>query len=148
VATQTFTHAAPFDGTIPQAWEALQNAETWGSIGGVDSIHDAHHDPGGNLLSYSFAAIVGGKRYPGRAKVTLSEEPHRMVVDIDTSELSGTITVALAPAPASGTVEVNLTVRSKGLLAGLMFPLIAGAIGSGLGGNVEAFATGLTPLSD
>jgi hypothetical protein len=146
VAGQTFTHSAGFNASIDDAWQALQSAATWGSIGGVDGVSDAHHGPDGRLLSYSFAAVVAGKRYPGRARVITSQPPDHMIVDIDTSELAGTISVWLQPRPASGFITVELAVRSKGLLSGMMFPLIAGAIGSGLGGNVEAFASRLRPV--
>jgi hypothetical protein len=145
VASQTFTHSTGFDGSVEQAWIALQQASTWGSIGGVDGVADAHHGPDGRLLSYSFSATVAGKRYPGRARVITSQPHDHMVVEIDTSELAGTISVWLRQEPSSGAITVELAVRSKGLLSGMMFPLISGAIGSGLGGNVEAFASRLTP---
>lgn len=140
MASQTFTHTAAFTGTVGQAWIALQDASTWGSIGGVDQVHDAHHGPDDRLLSYGFIATVAGKRYAGSARVVESTPPDRMVVDIDTSELSGSITVHLRPAEHSGAISVELAVRSKSLLSGMMFPLIASAIGTGLGANVEAIA--------
>ncbi|MGF1668636.1 MAG: hypothetical protein ACFCVC_20420 [Acidimicrobiia bacterium] len=146
MAAQTFTHSAGFDGSVGDAWVAMQDADTWGSIGGVDGVSDAHHGPDGRLLSYSFSATVAGKRYPGRARVITSQPPDHMVVEIDTSELAGTISVWLRPEPTSGAITVELAVRSKGLLSGMMFPLISGAIGTGLGGNVEAFASRLRPI--
>jgi hypothetical protein len=145
VASQTFTHSAGFEGSVEDAWAILQDAPTWGSIGGVEAVSDAHHGPDGRLLSYSFSATVAGKRYPGRARVITSQPPDHMVVEIDTSELAGTISVWLRPEPTSGAITVELAVRSKGLLSGMMFPLIAGAIGSGLGGNVEAIAARFRP---
>lgn len=144
VASQTFTHTAAFAGPVERAWVALQDASTWGSIGGVDQVHDAHHDPGGALLSYAFAATVAGRRYPGSARVVRSRPPEQMVVDIDTSELAGSISVHLRPSEHSGAITVVLAVRSKSLLSGMMFPVIAGAIGNGLGANVEAFALRLS----
>jgi hypothetical protein len=140
VASQTFTHSAQFAGSIDQAWSTLQEADTWGLIGGVEAVSDAHHDPVGNLLSYSFAAAVAGKRYPGRARVATSDRPRLMIVQIDTSELAGNITVQLATTGTAGALGVELAVRSKSLLSGMMFPLISNAIGSGLGANVEAIA--------
>ena len=144
MASQTFTHTATFTGPVERAWQALQDASTWGSIGGVDQVHDAHHGPDGALLSYAFAATVAGRRYPGSARVVGSRPPDQMVVDIDTSELAGSITVRLHPTAHSGAITVELAVRSKSLLSGMMFPLIAGAIGTGLGANVEAFASRLS----
>lgn len=144
VASKTFSHTTVFSAPIDRAWKALQDASTWGSIGGVDHVHDAHHGPDGALLSYAFAATVGGSRYPGSARVVGSTPPDQMVVDIDTSELAGSITVRLRPTGHSGVITVELAVRSKSLLSGMMFPLIASAIGTGLGGNVEAFAARLS----
>lgn len=140
MATQTFSHSASFSGSVDEAWRTLQHASTWGLIGGVESVHNAHHGPTGDLLSYEFSATVAGKRYPGRARVITSNPPSSMAVEIDTSELTGTIGVELVPSDASGMLSVVLTVRSRSLLSGMMFPLIGAAIGSGLGANVDAIA--------
>lgn len=140
---ETFSHTTVASTTLEAAYRALQDATTWESIGGVDEVTDPHHAPDGRLLGYRFAAAAGGKRYDGRASVTGSEPLSRMTVEIDTSELSGVIDVMLTESSDGVEVRVDLNVRSKGFLASIAFPVIAGAIGSGLPANVEAFAARL-----
>lgn len=106
----------------------------------MSDVSDATHDDEGNLLGFAFAAVVAGKRYPGRATTVRSEAPRSMTMDIDTSELEGSIEVVLEDGPA---IEVTLNAQSKGFLASMMFPVIAGAITGGLPANVERFAAGL-----
>ncbi len=138
MASQTFTHRAQLASSIETAWDRLQMASTWGDIGGMSEVTDARHDDAGNLLGFAFAAVVAGKRYPGKATTTRSEAPHHMAMDIDTGELRGTIDVRLHTDPV---IEVTLSAHSKGLFSAMMFPVIAGAIAGGLPDNVERFAT-------
>ena len=71
----------------------------------------------GTLVSYRFRASAGGQTYEGRARTSFAE-PHRMmVVDVDTPELEGRITVTLEGGNPHTEVAVELTVRSKGMLA-------------------------------
>ena len=142
--SETFVHTATFGAPLTEAWVVLQQPETWASIGGVDSVTNAEHDSEGNLVAYRFSASVAGKRYPGHSTVELSRPPAHMVVKIDTSELLGSIGVRLGDSELGGWVEVDLTVRSRSLLSGMMFPLIAASIGSGFGDRVDAFAARLS----
>jgi hypothetical protein len=143
VASQSFSHTASFASSTETAWSALQQAETWAAIGGVDDISGVRTDDDGHLRGYAFAATVAGKRYPGRAHVVSTDPGRRMVMEIDTSELTGTIAVTIDEAAHSGTVTVDMKVSSRSFLGSMVFPLIAAAIGSGLRSNVEAFAAGL-----
>jgi hypothetical protein len=133
--TSRFHHAAALTAPVERAWTALQTAATWAEIGGIDHISDVRHQ-GADLVGFRFAATAAGRRYPGVAHVVSAIRPDRMTLEIDTSEVTGIITVTLAP----NAVTVGLSVSSKGLLAGIAFPAIASAIGSGFSGHVEAFA--------
>ena len=140
VPTRTFTHAAVAPVPVDTAWFALQDPATWGAIGGVDEVYGAHHADDGTLVSYRFRASAGGQTYEGRARTSFAE-PHRMmVVDVDTPELEGRITVTLEGGNPHTEVAVELTVRSKGMLATLFFPVVAAAIASGFPTSVEDFA--------
>jgi hypothetical protein len=55
----------------------------------------------------------------------------------------GVTTVILDPTATGTVVTVVLEVESVGLLSSMIFPIIAGAIGSGLPRSVEEFAAGL-----
>ena len=66
-----------------------------------------------------------------------------MDLEISTSELLGTIAVRVAPSHAPDRLDVTLHVRSRSLIAGMMFTAIAGAIGNGFPERVEAFAAAL-----
>jgi hypothetical protein len=139
----SFSHTATAPVAIERAFEALQEASTWGAIGGVGEIRDASHDPDGALTGYRFTAEVGGARYPGTATVTRSTPPTDMEVAVDTPEVGATIRVALSRSGQATDVTVDLSVRSKGFLSTLAFPVISNAIGSGLPASVTSFAEGL-----
>lgn len=138
VADQTFTHRAPLRVSVEEAWKRLQEADTWAQIGGMQDVEEVRHKHDGTLGAFDFAAVVAGKRYTGRASTTVSRAGEQMVLDIDTSELAGSIDVSFVSEPA---ITVTLTVRSKGFFSSLMFPVIAGAITSGLRENVDRFAS-------
>ncbi len=141
--THTFTHTTVTSVPVDAAWFALQDPATWGAIGGVDEVYGARHADDGTLTGYRFRASAGGRTYEGIARTTLAE-PHRvMVVEVDTPELDGTITVTLEAANPHTEIGVELTVSSKGMLATLFFPVVAGAIGSGFPRSVDDFAARL-----
>lgn len=136
---QTARAASPPD----EVWEALQRPDTWATIGGVDRIFDPVHDGDGILTGYGFEATAGGRTYPGQARTTVAEPPHRMVMHVETAEVDGRIGVSLDPDGAGTLVAVDLMVRSRGPLSTLLFPVVARAIGSGFAGSVADFAARL-----
>lgn len=140
---RVFTHTALTSETVDGAWMALQDPATWGSIGGVDEVYGAHHADDGTLVSYRFRASAGGRRYEGVARTVLAEPRRLMVVEVETPELEGVIKVTLTASNPHTEVTVELTVRSRGTLATLFFPVVAAAIGSGLPSSVEEFAARL-----
>lgn len=144
--SQSFQAAgfAPVD--VTTAWRALQRAETWEGIAGVEAVHDSVHDERGHLTGFGFAASVGGIRYSGTSAVTISEEPNHIRLELTTSEVVATIDVRLAESDGSDstTVTVELAVRTRSFLAGMFFSSIAATIGRGLGATTENFASRLT----
>lgn len=140
--TQSFQAASTAKASISSAWQALQRAETWEGIAGVEAVHDAVHDDQGHLTAFEFAVSVGGVRYSGSATVVLSAHPTHVRLDLTTSEVVATIDVHLDGVAASDatTVSVELVVRSRSFLAGMFFPAIANTIGRGLPATTEDFA--------
>ncbi len=143
MAAQRFFHRATAATSPEEAWRALQIASTWEAVAGVDHVHDPVHDEDGLLRGYRFSATAAGRRYPGVARTVTVEPPERMVMAIETSELDGSVDVALARLDGHTEVGVTLVVRSKSLLAGMFFSTIARTIGSGLPASVDDFAARL-----
>lgn len=141
---QSFQAVGVAPAAVTHAWNALQRAETWEGIAGVEAVHDPVHDDHGDLTAFEFAVSVGGVRYAGASSVVISEEPHHMRLDLTTSEVVATIDVRLLSddelGPEATRVLVDLTVRSRSFLAGLFFPAIADTIGRGLGTTTAQFA--------
>lgn len=131
--------------TLDAAWAGLQRPATWATIAGISEITNPVFDEGGNLTAYLFTAAVAGKDYAGKADVRLSSRPTDMVVSISTSEISGQIAANLVPSVDGVRVTINLDLQTRGLLSGMMFPLIANAVRTGLPDQVEQFASRLTP---
>jgi hypothetical protein len=138
-----FSHSVHLPVTPQQAWVALQDPATWGAIGGVDGIGSVELHTSGDLERFTFSTTVASRSYPGTASVAHRRHPSEMTVAIATSELNGTIAVLIAPSHAPDHIAVTLDVRSRSLLASMMFPLIVGAIGNGFPERVDAFANGL-----
>lgn len=145
VASQSFSHSAQLPVSPPEAWTALQSPSTWAAIGGVDQVGTVETFPDGDLAGFRFSSTVAGRRYPGTASVAHARRPHEMTLAITTSEIDGLIAIHIAPPAADDRIDVMLEARSKGFLAGMMFSVIASAIGNGFPQRVEAFAAGLVP---
>ena len=125
---------------LDEAWTGLQKPETWATIAGVSEVTEAAFDASGNLTAYLFTAVAAGREYAGKAEVRLSSRPTDMVVSISTSELTGLISTKLTPGIDGVRVSVTLDLQSRGLLAGMMFPVITGAVRHGLPDQVEQLA--------
>ena len=136
-----FTHSAKVDADREHAWEVLQDPETWGLIAGVERVYDAHHFPNGTLRDYRFTVMTAGRAYEGIAKTHDADRPSLMAVTIDTSEVTGTISVELSPSNPGGTdMTASLKMQPKGLLSVVVFPIISKAVGNGFSEQIEAIA--------
>lgn len=141
--SRTFHARASTRATTDTAWAALQRPGIWEGIAGVDEVTDARHGPDGLLTGFAVRATVGGTAYPGTAVVTASRAPTAMRVDVTTEGLAADIDVTLRTTDAETSVSVSITVTSRGFLGGLVFPVVAEAIGSGLDRTVADFAARL-----
>ena len=136
----TFTHTAPLSTDIDTAWSRLQSEDTWAGIGPVSSVSDAVHDPDGTLRSFKWSADLGGKRYPGTARTVEAEASTRLVLEMDTSEIGGTVTAELAHVGSTSHVTVTISLRTKGMLSAMFFPAIKQALASGFRQQVDDLA--------
>lgn len=144
MASAQFSHTVSSRAlSLDEAWAGLQDPATWATIAGVSEVTNPNFDEAGNLNGYLFTAVVANKEYAGKAEVRLSSRPTDMVVYISTSEISGHISANLKPGGGGVSVTVGLDLQTRGLLSGMMFPLITGAIRSGLPDQVQQFASHL-----
>lgn len=144
MADRIFSHAALVTAPPEIVWHELQHAETWAAIGGVDQVVDPRHDGGGLLLGYRFTANVGGRRFQGHAETVDATVLSSMTMAIFTPDVEGRIGVSLIPEELDTRLAVSLTARPRSVFAGVLFPVIAAAIGSGLPEQVDAFAARLS----
>ena len=126
--------------SVECVWAELQRPETWASIGGVERTYETLHDDAGNLVSYRFDAIIGGKTYPGDARTTVAEAPRLMTVVVDSKDLSGAINVRIDPVGSGTRIEVSTAFSPKGFLASLMLGAISSAVARGMPERVERLA--------
>lgn len=146
MATAQFSHTVTSPASnLDVAWARMQDPATWATIAGISEVSNPQFDVGGNLTGYLFTAVVAGKEYAGKGEVRLSSRPTDMVVYISTSEIAGHIKASLAPSSHGVRVTVGLDLQTRGLLSGMMFPLITGAIRTALPDQVEQFASNLIP---
>lgn len=130
---------------VDRAWQALQQPSVWEEVAGVHHITDPRFDEDGVLRGYRFVVKAGPSTIHGKARTTAVEPPSRMTLDIDSSEVVGSITTLLEAVDPTGTlVTVEVAMRPKGLLAQMFYPVVLQAVKSGLPQQVETFATKLS----
>ncbi|MEK7252866.1 MAG: hypothetical protein AAB198_06445 [Actinomycetota bacterium] len=95
----------------------------------------------GRMVSFDWTAVAAGTRHKGTAVATESEEGVRMVLALDSSEITAEITVTLTPADAGTAMTVTLTARSRGMLAGMFWGPVSDALHRGLVTQVDRFGT-------
>lgn len=140
---QTFTHQSVTPASPDSAWQALQNPDTWGRIGGVSRIENPVFDLDGQLAGYAFVVEVAGTPYRGQAVRSASSPPHRMTMSIASEQLKGDITVEIHPVPTGSEVTVRMAMEPAGLFSLLLFPVVATAVAKGFPAAVERFAADL-----
>lgn len=138
--SDTFVHTATATAPLDQVWSSLDEPATWEAIGGVDRVFDPEIDDEGRLLGFSFDTIAAGRKYVGIARPHERVEGKTMSWRIQNSEVRGVTRVELESTNPGTMIEVTLEVESAGLLSGMFFPIIAGAIGNGLPRAVDEFA--------
>jgi len=143
----SFSHTAELSRPAAAVWDVLQKAETWSGIGPVDQVWDAVHGEDGGLTGFQWSAHVGPTKYKGSAVIAIADAPHHMKLNLDSSELTGSLITDIDEG-GNPRLAVTLEVVSKGTMAALFFPLIAEAVGRGLPEQVESFAASLNGDGD
>ena len=138
----SFSHNVDLSRPASEVWESLQDAATWSGIGPVDDVFGATHAADGTLESFEWSAHVGPTKYRGSAQVAIADAPRHMKLNLDSSELKGSLITDIDE-NESTSLSVTLEIVSKGGMASLFFPLISEAIGRGLPEQVERFAATL-----
>jgi len=141
-----FSHHAITPADVDGAWAALQRPDTWAQLAGVRDVSGAVHSPEGLLEQFLFVVAVAGQSYSGKAMTVRRSPLEEMALNIRSSELEGTITVALEPVDASTELRVSLELVPKGLLSTMFFPAITKAVGGGLAEQVDGLAAKMPTL--
>lgn len=134
----TFSHTAIVSATPASIYSALQQADTWKGIGPIDDVWDATHE-GDRLVSFKWSAHAAGKSWEGTARRGSDRVAGEMTLNLDSSEIAGTIAVTLLPDGNSTALTVKLSARSKGLVAGMFWGVVTDALRKGMPAQVEAF---------
>jgi hypothetical protein len=140
VPAESFTHAAVTTASAVEVQAALERAETWQGIGPIDAVWDASHSKN-QLTRFRWSARAAGKSWEGTA--TRLEGPD-VAFDLAASEVEGRIQVATEQQLAGTRLSVTLEARSRGILAGMFWGVIADALRQGFSSQVEEFAAGLS----
>jgi carbon monoxide dehydrogenase subunit G len=142
--SSSFEHTINVDAPAAAVWDRLQDPEVWTALGPVQEVWDPVIEDG-VLISFSWSTDIGGTTYEGTGSAVSANRPDRYDIALDTSQMKGTIGVALSPANQHRT-DVNVTVElePKGLLSSMFFPIVSRAIGDGLPDQVDALAASLT----
>ena len=138
----SFSHSVELTRTPQEIWINLQDAATWSGIGPVDNVWEPTHSDDGTLEGFQWSAHVGPTSYKGSAVVAGATAPRHMKLDLDSSELKGSLIADIEDGDTTH-LAVTLEVASKGTMGALFFPLISEAIGRGLPEQVEQFAASL-----
>ncbi len=127
----TFTETVEIDATPGEVWDRLQEPSIWQSVGPVQKVWDPTIEDG-VLQTFKWSTNIGGKVYNGDGKALDHTRPGHYKLLLDTSEMSGTISVDLTSGNPGGTsAVVAIELKSKGMLSSMFFPAIKKAVGSG-----------------
>ncbi len=127
----TFTETVEIDANPGEVWDRLQAPEIWQSVGPVQKVWDPTIEDG-VLQTFKWSTNIGGKVYNGDGKALDHTRPGHYKLLLDTSEMSGTISVDLTAGNPGGTsAVVSIELKSKGMLSSMFFPAIKKAVGSG-----------------
>lgn len=137
--SDTFSHTASANVTIGSVRSALQLAETWKGIGPIDEVWEATYD-GHDLAGFKWRARAAGKSWDGTAERVGNGSDSEVTFDLDSSEITGSITVSLQTEGETTAITVSLFARSKGFLAGMFWGVVADALRKGLPTQVETFS--------
>ena len=140
---QSFVHKAIASAPTEHVWQALQRPESWAQIGGVNKVDSPNFDQHGDLIAYRFIASVGGQNHSGTATRIASVPGRRVVMNIDSEQLDGSIAIDLEPSGSETAITVAMTVGSKGFMTAVMFPVLSAAIASSFNETVERFVASL-----
>jgi hypothetical protein len=140
VPSQTLTHGAVTAAERAQVWDALDRAETWENIIGIERVIEPHRDEDGHLQSFRFETTIGGRPYRGLARVAQRVEGEKLAWSIQSPDVTGAIEVDLADSNGGTMVSVSLTLAMDGFLAAMFFPMVVQALGRGFPQAVEDFA--------
>jgi len=127
----TFTETVSIDAAPDEVWDRLQEPSIWQSVGPVQKVWDPTIEDG-VLQTFKWSTNIGGKVYKGEGKALQHSRPAHYELLLDTSEMSGTISVDLTSGNPGGTsAVVSIELKSKGMLSSMFFPAIRKAVGSG-----------------
>jgi hypothetical protein len=143
VASEQFFHRALASNKVEIVWKQLQHPSIWAQIGGVERLSGERFDEEGELLGYSFVIIVGGSEYHGTATRGVAIRGKQMVMEIDSTQVSGEISMGLEPEGDATWVALSLSIASKGFFSSMLFPLIVKAVAGGFDEAAAAFVNSL-----
>jgi hypothetical protein len=144
MAQATFSHTVSVAASDQEAWDALQNHDTWANIGPVSSVSNPVNQPDGVLASFDWVAMVGSKAYNGKAWVTGYDLISRYELTMDSSEIAGDVVATITPDGDACNVTIEITFRTKGMLSAMFFPAIKSALASGFPQQIEDLASGIS----
>jgi hypothetical protein len=141
VPADSFTHTAHSTASPEAILNALEEAATWRGVGPIDDVW-GETAVDGRLDAFRWRARAAGRTWEGTAR-RIASEASSVALALDASEIAGTITVDIAPSDTGGSeLTARLEARSKGVLAGMFWGVIADTLRSGLPGQVDEFAAG------
>ena len=140
MAQATFSHTVAVTVSNQEAWDALQNPQTWAGIGPISSVSNPVTQSDGVLKSFDWVAMVGSKAYDGKAWVTGYDLMSRYELTMDSSEIAGDVIATITPSDDGCDVTIEITFRTKGMLSAMFFPAIKSALASGFPQQIEDLA--------
>lgn len=129
--------------TIPapatDVWDALQVAETWEGIAGIEGIHDVVRTDDGLLESFAFHITTAGLRFDAVATVTRRKAPHAMTLDLESRDVGARVATRVKGDDAPVTLAVGIEMEPRSVLVKMAIGAVERAIRSGLPRELEAF---------
>lgn len=139
MALEKFRHQVSIPAPPIVIWKRLQEAETWGSLLGAETIDGVSHRTDRMLAGFAWTINTGSRRLRATAKTMHAQVNDHMGLDFDAGAAAGEIMATFKQGKDATDLSVELVMEARSVAAPVLYPLIREAIGPGLPQRLEAF---------
>ncbi|MGH8936492.1 MAG: SRPBCC family protein [Acidimicrobiia bacterium] len=143
MAVEKFSHQVSIPAPAIVVWKRLQEAETWASLLGAETIDSVSYRSDRMLAGFAWTIESGSRRLRGTARTMHAQVNDHMGLDFDAGAAAGAIMATFKQGKDATDLSVELTMEARSVAAPVLYPIIREAMGPGLPQRLEALRDGV-----